>query len=163
MPAKLPLGEADRRKKERCYKYYLGHREQDSARRFARYWSDPEKGRADARAWREANLEQARASNRRYAKMSHDRDRLMVLVGYGHKCACCSETEAKFLALDHVHGGGSIHRKALKWRNKVYRLVISNGFPPEYQILCHNCNMAKAFYGQCPHQDSKVAVHEAHA
>ena len=25
-------------------------------------------------------------------------------------------------------------------------------YPPGYQVLCHNCNLAKGFYGSCPHQ-----------
>lgn len=27
-----------------------------------------------------------------------------------------------------------------------------NNYPNGFQVLCHNCNMAKGFYGKCPHQ-----------
>ena len=33
----------------------------------------------------------------------------------------------------------------LKW-------IIKNNFPKGFQILCHNCNSAKAVYGKCPHE-----------
>lgn len=26
-----------------------------------------------------------------------------------------------------------------------------NDYPKGFQILCHNCNMSKGFYGYCPH------------
>lgn len=26
------------------------------------------------------------------------------------------------------------------------------GWPPGYQVLCHNCNVAKRILGTCPHQ-----------
>jgi hypothetical protein len=35
----------------------------------------------------------------------------------------------------------------------MYLRVRSLGFPKDlYQLLCHNCNQAKAWYGACPHQ-----------
>jgi hypothetical protein len=34
----------------------------------------------------------------------------------------------------------------------VLRDLKRRGFPPGHQVLCHNCNMAKQFYGQCPHK-----------
>lgn len=27
-----------------------------------------------------------------------------------------------------------------------------NNYPKGFQVLCHNCNLAKGFYGKCPHQ-----------
>ena len=29
---------------------------------------------------------------------------------------------------------------------------IKNNFPKGFQILCHNCNIAKGHYGKCPHE-----------
>mgnify|MGYP001590487909 CR=1 FL=1 len=82
--------------------------------------------------------------------------RRLVLETYSHgtpRCACCGETTYQFLSLDHINGGGSAHqREAHKQGTRVYQLVKNAGFPPGYQVLCHNCNMAKGFYGQCPHQ-----------
>ena len=35
---------------------------------------------------------------------------------------------------------------------QVVRWITKNNSPKGFQILCHNCNMAKGFYGKCPHQ-----------
>jgi len=83
--------------------------------------------------------------------------KLEVIKGYGGCCACCGEKEYYFLAIDHVNGDGGIMR-----RNKAhpegaifYKWIIENNFPKEFQILCHNCNMAKGILGHCPHEDKK--------
>ena len=34
----------------------------------------------------------------------------------------------------------------------IYRWLIKHKFPPGIQVLCHNCNLAKGYYGACPHQ-----------
>jgi len=77
-----------------------------------------------------------------------------VLRNYGGKCVCCGETEIKFLALDHRNNDGSKHRKEIK-QNKIYKWAKQNGYPDILQILCHNCNLAKAFYGKCPHSEKE--------
>lgn len=71
-------------------------------------------------------------------------------------CKCCGEKEIKFLSVDHINGGGNKHRKELKFSKDgsggdIYRWLIKNNYPKGFQILCHNCNMAKGFYGTCPH------------
>jgi predicted restriction endonuclease len=74
-----------------------------------------------------------------------------VLAHYGGKCVCCGETTFEFLAMDHIHGGGNKHRKQLK-HNDMCRWIMVNDYPDNFQILCHNCNLAKGYYGQCPHE-----------
>ena len=81
------------------------------------------------------------------------------------KCACCGLNEhTNFLALDHIAGrnemdsepelvklGYSSKLKSIKWFN----WLIENNFPKGFQILCKNCNQAKAFLknkNQCPHE-----------
>jgi hypothetical protein len=89
----------------------------------------------------------------------HQRRRLLVLNQYGAQCTCCGEVENKFLSMDHIDGGGSQHRKALKRAGtRFYKWLVDEGFPKGYQVLCHNCNMAKGFYGQCPHHRELVDV-----
>lgn len=68
-----------------------------------------------------------------------------------NECACCGEKEPKFLALDHINGGGKKHRKEIKIN--LYQWCLMNGYPKGFQVLCHNCNMAKGFYGKCPHKN----------
>lgn len=65
-------------------------------------------------------------------------------------CLCCKETIFEFLTIDHIECGGSKHRKADKIGN-MYSWLIKNGMPTGYAPLCFNCNMAKGFYGSCPH------------
>jgi hypothetical protein len=31
-----------------------------------------------------------------------------------------------------------------------------NEFPDGFQVLCHNCNLAKGYYGECPHNSLKI-------
>lgn len=85
-----------------------------------------------------------------------DENRLVknqVVDNYGGKCNCCGETERTFLAIDHINGGGNIHRKRIKKLSSIsfYRWLINEKFPDDFQILCHNCNMSKYLLGECAH------------
>ena len=85
--------------------------------------------------------------------------RVELLNRYGNQCACCGESDPRFLALDHVNGGGARHRstgkdgKPKKGMTAIGVIAKREGYPQDgrYQLLCHNCNMAKGFYGACPH------------
>jgi hypothetical protein len=83
------------------------------------------------------------------------RRRKKVIDAYGGKCACCGESQIEFLAVDHKNNDGNKDRK--KFKGNIYVRAIRMGFPDMFQILCHNCNMAKAFYGCCPHQKQTVS------
>lgn len=81
--------------------------------------------------------------------------RAEVIAAYGGKCACCDESTPEFLAIDHVNNDGAEHRRLIgaSGSTATYAWLRRNGFPQDgFQLLCHNCNNAKAFYGQCPHQ-----------
>jgi hypothetical protein len=93
----------------------------------------------------------------RWRKDHYKKIRLEVLQAYGGKCACCGEAEPAFLAIDHVNGNGNKHRKETKLRGlKMFFWLRRNGYPSEFQLLCHNCNVAKGSNGICPHQVTKV-------
>jgi hypothetical protein len=87
-----------------------------------------------------------------------------MLKAYGGKCACCGETEEAFLTLDHVDGVPDHHRRKSGKRVvgvNLYAMIKKEGYPPAYQLLCWNCNLAKSIRGVCPHQAKphlKVAV-----
>lgn len=88
--------------------------------------------------------------------------RKQVIQHYGGECACCGENIFEFLAIDHINGGGIKHRKEVfgkNWRTgtgqNMCRWLRKNGFPKGFQVLCHNCNSAKGFYGQCPHEKER--------
>ncbi len=114
--------------------------------------------------WRKANPDKLHAQRLRdYAKdpdaaRKRSRDyanalRLRVLTAYSPllQCACCGDSHIEFLALDHVNNDGVSQRKQLGGSSYIYRWVEKNNFPEGFQVLCHNCNMAKGCYGRCPH------------
>lgn len=81
--------------------------------------------------------------------------RIRVLEGYGGCCACCGESDPRFLTIDHVDGNGAEHRRDLgTGSNRVWLQIIREGFPEGYQCLCYNCNCGRAINGGvCPHHD----------
>ena len=90
-------------------------------------------------------LARSRELRRKYNRQLREE----VLAAYGGVCTCCGEAQYEFLAIDHVNNDGKQHRAEV---GKVYQDIKRRGFPPDFQILCHNCNLAKAFYGECPHK-----------
>lgn len=102
------------------------------------------------RLWQEMNRDIQKKSSLKFRL----KVRNLVIIGYGGKCSCCGETEIKFLSIDHIDGGGKEHRKETS--GHVYEDLLKRRFPKGYQILCHNCNLAKGFYGRCPHQDARA-------
>lgn len=89
-----------------------------------------------------------------YNRANYAKKRLEVLSHYSQgkiECACCGENHIEFLALDHIEGGGRQHRKKHSGAY-FYHSIVKAGFPAGLQVLCHNCNLAKGFYGECPHQ-----------
>ena len=88
--------------------------------------------------------------------------RLRVLKHYGGEdpaCACCKEKRLEFLSIDHIEGGGNEQRRRDNVRSGAsfnYWLV-RNHFPTGFRLRCHNCNMARGFYGVCPHEKETAA------
>ncbi len=115
------------------------------------------------RTWSTKNKEENWAKQTRWYK----RLRYDVLSYYSNgipMCACCSEETFCFLSLDHIHEDGATHRRNLKGKTcKIYSWVRLNNYPPGFQVLCHNCNIAKHHLGVCPHQltgDARYLSHE---
>lgn len=104
------------------------------------------KMRERAAAWRETGGQRERRRQAREA----------VLAAYGGHCACCGEGTPEFLTIDHINGVPDRHRyrrsgRRLKGTELYLRLVVE-GFPDDCQLLCFNCNNARAIYGTCPHE-----------
>ena len=79
----------------------------------------------------------------------------VVIVGYGSKCSCpgCDVIEPAFLCLDHVVPCGIKKRIEQGGCEAAWRDALRRTFPPDYQLLCYNCNCAKQFNaGGCPHR-----------
>jgi hypothetical protein len=141
----------------------------EAARR--QYAANPEPVRERARRWREANPEAAREGWRRWAETHHEElleysrrwhaanSELVAEQCLGHysvtsppSCACCGSTE--HLEIDHVHGGGSAHRRQLfggrgAAGDRFYRWLIAQSFPPGFQVLCQPCNASKRDGDHC--------------
>lgn len=99
-----------------------------------------------------------RARTRDYMRrLRHD----AIMAYGGYRCACCGETEPKFLSIDHMFNDGAKHRReigeypgngkgcgttTMQWLKK-------HGYPAGFQVLCMNCNMGKSRNnGVCPHK-----------
>lgn len=95
---------------------------------------------------------------RRIERQTALKDKLYAAYG-GYKCACCGETEPKFLSFDHIENNGCKMRKNGQplGGESFYLWLIRNDFPKDYQVLCMNCNHGKSRNGGiCPHKSRKV-------
>ena len=92
----------------------------------------------------------------KHAKHRRDRIKQEVFSHYSDgtpKCACCGESEIKFLSIDHINNDGGVFRKAGgRGGAQFYAKLKRQDYPQGLQVLCFNCNCAKAYYGICPHQ-----------
>lgn len=79
-----------------------------------------------------------------------------ILSAYGGCCVCCGETEPMFMTIDHIAGYKAAPSGAPRAGQALYQWLRYNGFPKDgFQLLCYNCNCAKGYYGQCPHERLK--------
>lgn len=87
-------------------------------------------------------------------KRNYQAVRAAVLEAYGGRCACCAEDTPQFLGVDHIFSDGAHDRKKLGMSGyTLYRKLKRDNYPKDrFQLLCHNCNQAKGYYGVCPHQ-----------
>lgn len=95
-----------------------------------------------------------RVHNSQVNKLYRRNNRLKVLSHYSNgnpRCVCCGEREIAFLVIDHIRGGGNDDRKIRGEGTAFIISLIKEGFPPGFQVLCYNCNMAKHTEGRCPH------------
>ena len=137
--------------KARTHKHYAEYREKYAAYRLEWFRNNKEQAHLTAKRYRERNRERVKANHARFRV----RLKAEVFAKYGNKCACCGESEMDFLSMDHVAGDGAKHRKVVKGGMNFYGWLKRQGYPAGYRILCFNCNLARGFYGKCPHE-SKV-------
>lgn len=119
-------------------KYRQEHREEKMAKSKEYYYQN-----------RERILEQSRKSAQKL--------RMEVLHHYGGdppKCSCCDEPHIEFLAIDHINGNGTQHRRKIgvAGGQSFYYWLKRNNYPEGLRVLCHNCNASLGFYGHCPHE-----------
>lgn len=103
--------------------------------------------------WNKRNPERARAIQIRHGINL----RAQTLAAYGGACACCGETTPEFLCVDHTNNDGAAHRRSIG-SSSVYAWLRRRGYPKDgFQLLCYNCNCAKANYQTCPHRADLLA------
>lgn len=87
----------------------------------------------------------------------------LTLINGGHKpkCACpgCDIDAPEFLACDHIHGDGKIHRELFRlgtggaklwaWVRDNWGVLAPAGPMGMFQALCHNCNVSKFNHPEC--------------
>lgn len=95
-------------------------------------------------------------SQKKYQKEQNALLRKIVLTHYSEgklECVCCGEKIYEFLTLDHINNDGHQHKMKVSTNSlSFYKDIIRHGFPPWYQLLCHNCNWARGILGKCPHE-----------
>lgn len=121
----------------------------DKCREYKRNWRmKPENNQKEiekGRIWREKNPN--------YSKYLNIKQKKIVIYHYSNgenKCKCCGENIFEFLSIDHIEGGGTLHRKSIK--SRLYPWLIKNNLPKGFQVLCFNCNFGKYKMGICPHK-----------
>ena len=115
------------------------------------------------RRYKHEYYEKNREAYRRTARERHRLLRDEAIAAYGGACSCCGSSHSEFLAIDHTLGGGVRHRLYLGSRGigggvGFYRWLKKNGYPPEFRLMCHNCNCSTSWYGYCPHRESHPFV-----
>jgi len=126
--------------------------------------------RDDPRNKLRAKIYHAQPEVKAILKIARDKNRLKVLQYYSKRlsksnipcCNCCGiKSHVEFLAIDHIAGRRKMDTepelKKLKYTSELkgglVDWIIKNNFPKGFQILCNNCNLAKAFpknNNKCP-------------
>jgi len=93
--------------------------------------------------WRNANREKHRAT----CRARNDKNRKTVINHYGgsvpvaEKPLMSSYQSTTFITWNE-------ERK--QYKSQMWKSIIKRGFPEGFQILCYNCNNARAYYGNLP-------------
>ena len=132
----------------KCKKFYYARKERDRD-------AHCKKQRRNAKAWRQRNKPRVAAKSARLrsenpayyvaaVKKSNLKLKTRVVEAYGGACPC-GISDLAMLAVDHVGGWGAEHRRQNVKRRSIYRIVVDEGFPSTYRILCFNCNWRDQF------------------
>jgi hypothetical protein len=77
----------------------------------------------------------------------------------GHHCACCGESDWRFLTIDHKIPVG--RKKTRIPSTSLYQWLYQHGIPDYLQVYCYNCNCAKGEGDHCPHEDELRSILKA--
>ena len=157
--AKLYRERHPEKKIEQDRNYYLKHHKERLEYAAKRRAENPEKFKEENRRYREKNKERIAAyqqtplvrAQRAELRQKWNLDkRLTVLRHYSGSmipfCAQCHIDDLDVLTVDHLKGNGRKHREEIRaCSNSValYLWIIRQDFPPDFQVLCQNCNTKK--------------------
>lgn len=149
-------------------KHYRKYAEIINEKSRKKYTEDPEKFRQKCKKWKTDNPEEYLESQRKFRQNNSEKikkwtsdcrraNKLKILTHYSNgtlSCACCGEDTYQFLTLDHINNNGNVDRKKGLTSNKIQVYLIKNNYPLGFQILCYNCNCARAKNKNkiCPHK-----------
>lgn len=146
--------------KEKLKKWQDEHKEQTNQKKKEYHELNKEADNKRSLKWYHENKERIREKHNENKKKSDQKLADTIMNHYGGnppKCACCGETERSFLELDHINGYGTQQRKQIGTGYTLFRWIIKNDFPEEYQVLCSNCNLSKLRNkGKCIHEIKKL-------
>lgn len=136
---------------ERAKRYIETHREAHRATCIR--WNERNKEKMDEyyAQWRKDNPEKIRLKDEKYKDSLRDE----CFAAYGNRCVCCGEDRKEFFAMHHMDEDGARHRKEekkLRQSAGIHKWLKEHSYPPNFCILCHNCNSARQYYGYCPHE-----------
>jgi len=140
---------------KQCRKGYAS-KNKDKLAKYHREYRGREKYQEWLAEYVEKNKEYISSRSKKY----RDKLKAKAFCRYGgYVCACCGETEEAFLAIDHINGGDTQHRKEIAKQgfggNGIYYWLRKNNYPKGFQVLCHNCNWGKYVNnGICPHKEN---------
>lgn len=134
--------------------YYQAHKEERRAYNKAYAAAHKERYQTIGIAWRQQN----KGKLQEQAKARQVALKTAAFAAYGGaQCACCGESHIEFLSVDHINGGGSLHRQAIRTApaghraGSIYKWLKDNEYPLGFRVLCMNCNCAIGWHGFCPH------------
>lgn len=120
----------------------------EAKRQYLRQWRESHPNYF--KQWRESHLsymEQWRKAHTNYYREFQQGVKVKVLTYYGNgKCACvqCGESRMACLSIDHIIAIGKAKRNQNGGTGtRLYRWLITHGYPSGYQTLCMNCQWVK--------------------
>ncbi len=139
-------------------RYAESNRAAINARKRARYLLCREAERARQLRYQRANKEKLYKYNAKWQRERNAKVRKEMFAAFGDRCACCGETELKFLDLDHTNNNGKEKRAEYGNAQQEILALQKKGWPREgYQIMCSNCHQGRhRNNGVCPHKANTI-------
>ena len=136
-------------------RYRERHKEERNRANREWYAKNSEKMCIHMSEYRKTHKELVNKANRQWGKKTRESYRHLVTQGYGGKCICCGETEELFMQIHHPNGDGKSDREMRGGNTQtLFKWLIANNFPDNYQLLCANCHLGihRSEDKKCPHK-----------